>query len=96
MRNTFYYLITFSLLLFWSSCRNNLEFKTLERDLNFSKDTVYLDTIFTNIGSSTYTLKVYNNSQTNILIPKIKLQNGQNSKYRLNVDGMTGDSSIWK
>ena len=91
MRNTFYYLITFSLLLFWSSCRNNLEFQTLERDLNFSKDTVYLDTIFTNIGSSTYTLKVYNNSQTNISIPKIKLQNGQNSKYRLNVDGMTGD-----
>ena len=44
-------------------------------DLNFSKDTVYLDTIFTNIGSSTYNLKVYNNSQTNILIPKIKLQN---------------------
>ena len=24
------------------------------------KDTVYLDTVFTNIGSSTYTLKVYN------------------------------------
>ena len=91
MRNTLYYLITFSLLLFWSSCRNNLEFETLESDLNFSKDTVYLDTVFTNIGSSTYTLKVYNNSQTNIVIPKIKLQNGQNSKYRLNVDGMTGD-----
>ncbi|RAJ05834.1 hypothetical protein [Arenibacter echinorum] len=58
--------------------------------LEFSKDTVFLDTIFRNIGSSTYTLKVYNRSSTDISIPTIQLKNGDNSKYRLNVDGESG------
>jgi hypothetical protein len=44
--------------------------------------------VFTNIGSSTYNLKVYNNSNENILIPEIKLSNGENSYYRLNIDGI--------
>jgi len=84
-------ILLLSVVLIWSSCRNDLDFEKLEGDLIFSKDTVYLDTIFSNIGSSTYTLKVYNNSNSNILIPRIRLQNGPQSSYRLNVDGMTGD-----
>ncbi|HBK83193.1 MAG TPA: hypothetical protein DDZ41_06285, partial [Flavobacterium sp.] len=58
--------------------------------LQFSKDTVYLDTVFSNISSSTYTLKVYNRSNKNIAIPNIRLNKGQNSKFRLMVDGMPG------
>ena len=58
--------------------------------MEFSKDTVFLDTIFSNIGSSTYTLKVYNRSSTDISIPTIQLKNGEDSKYRLNVDGEAG------
>ncbi len=60
--------------------------------LEFSKDTVYLDTVFTNIGSSTYKLKVYNRSKKAITIPSIKLGRGNNSGYRLNVDGLPGKS----
>jgi hypothetical protein len=59
-------------------------------DLTFSKDTIYLDTVFTNIGSSTYQLKVYNNSNNDITIPTIKLAKALNSKYRMTVDGMPG------
>jgi hypothetical protein len=51
---------------------------------------VYLDTVFTNIGSSTYNLKVYNNSDENILIPNLALGRGETSEYRLNVDGIPG------
>ena len=91
MKRYFYFLATFSFLLMWSSCRKDFEFTPSEGNLIFSKDTVYLDTVFSNIGSSTYTLKVYNPSDRDISIPKIKLQEGQNSNYRLNVDGMTGD-----
>ncbi|PKP13904.1 MAG: hypothetical protein CVU08_03130, partial [Bacteroidetes bacterium HGW-Bacteroidetes-3] len=58
--------------------------------LTFSKDTVYLDTVFTNIGSSTYNLKVYNKSNKNISIPSIALGRGESSFYRLNVDGIPG------
>ena len=76
------------ILFFWSSCNNDIEFEINDNDLLFSKDTVYLDTVFTNIGSSTYNLKVYNNSNKNILIPEIKLSNGNDSFFRLNVDGI--------
>lgn len=74
----------------FSSCRNDFDFKTSSGNLEFSKDTVYLDTIFTTIGSSTYTLKVYNNENEDVIIPYIGLKNGENSSYRLNVDGMAG------
>ncbi len=61
-------------------------------ELRFSRDTVYLDTVFTNISSATYTLKVYNKSDDPISIPSIYLENGATSNFRLNVDGMAGKS----
>lgn len=79
-----------SFLVLWSSCRNDFETVASTGNLNFSKDTVYLDTIFSNIGSSTYNLKVYNNSKDDIHIPSLRLAEGESSKYRLNVDGMPG------
>ena len=75
-----------------TSCRNDFAFEPSTGGLEFSKDTVYLDTVFTNIGSSTYTLKVYNRSNNDISIPKIQLGKGLNSKYRMMVDGMTGNT----
>lgn len=73
-----------------TSCRNDFEFESRTGSLEFSKDTVYLDTVFTDIGSSTYTLKVYNRSDKNISIPSVRLGKGTTSKYRLMVDGMAG------
>jgi len=79
-----------------SSCRK--DFSTIPNfgNLQFSKDTVFLDTIFKNIGSSTYTFKVYNNSNKDITIPNIALENGYNSNYRLNVDGDLGIDNLGK
>src|SRR5699024_4964134 len=76
--------------LFMSSCRKDFDTQPSEGKLSFSKDTVYLDTVFSNIGSSTYRLTVYNESKNDITIPEIKLNQGENSKYRLNVDGIPG------
>lgn len=72
------------------SCREDFEFTPSKGKLEFSRDTVYLDTVFTNIGSSTYTLKVYNRSSSDIVIPSVRLGEGEDSKYRLMVDGMSG------
>jgi hypothetical protein len=86
-------LIAFSIMSFilWSSsCRKDFEYASSDGNLSFSKDTVYLDTVFANIGSSTYTLKVYNQTRDDVLIPNISLKNGPNSFYRLNVDGVAG------
>ena len=72
------------------ACRSDFETVASTGDLTFSKDTIYLDTVFTNIGSSTYRLKVYNHSKNDITIPTIKLGKGLSSKYRMTVDGMQG------
>jgi hypothetical protein len=76
-----------------SSCRQDFVFQPSTGDLVFSKDTIYLDTVFANIGSSTYTLKVYNKSSKDIKIPTIQLGKGLTSKYRMTVDGMTGENN---
>ena len=77
-------------LVMWSSCRNDFETVSSTGNLEFSRDTVYLDTIFTNIGSSTYNLKVYNRSNDDINISSVRLAQGEGSNYRLNVDGRPG------
>ncbi|TDE06878.1 hypothetical protein [Flavobacterium sandaracinum] len=83
-------LLFIGIVLSICSCRSDFETVASTGDLEFSKDTIYLDTVFTNIGSSTYRLKVYNKSKNDITIPTIKLGKGLNSKYRLTVDGMQG------
>lgn len=85
-----YGLVLAATVILWSSCRNDFESVASSGNLEFSRDTVYLDTVFTNIGSSTYNLKVYNRSDDDINIPSVRLAEGESSKYRLNVDGIPG------
>jgi hypothetical protein len=85
-----YGLVLFCSIILWSSCRTDFETVPNTGNLEFSRDTVFLDTIFTNIGSSTYNLKVYNRSDDDITIPTIQLGDGESSQYRLNVDGLPG------
>jgi len=79
------------LIVFSISCRKDFSTILSTGTLHFSKDTVFLDTVFTNISSSTYGLKVYNTSKNDIRIPTISLGRN-NSFYRLNVDGTPGKS----
>src|SRR5690606_25487801 len=88
MKRYFYFLPTLLFLLVLSSCRKDFDFSPSTGRLTFSKDSVYLDTVFSNIGSSTYQLKVYNRSNENIVVPVVKLGLGEAFHYRLNVDGM--------
>ncbi|PWH81964.1 hypothetical protein DIS18_11895 [Algibacter marinivivus] len=92
MKRYLYFTITLGFIMLWSSCRKDFEFSPSTGSLQFSKDTVYLDTVFTNIGSSTYNLKVYNKSDDDISIPSISLVRGDASNYRLSVDGIAGKS----
>lgn len=78
------------LLVLWSSCRTDFDTVPSNGGLEFSKDTVFLDTVFSNIGSSTYNLKVFNRTSEDITIPDIRLALGNDSRYRLNVDGLAG------
>lgn len=90
MKRYLYFTFTLGFLMLWSSCRKDFEFTPSTGNLEFSKDTVYLDTVFANIGSSTYNLKVYNRSDNDISIPSVRLALGETSNYRLSVDGIAG------
>ena len=73
------------------ACDYDLSFSPAQtQDIRFSSDTVYLDTVFTSIGSSTYNLRIYNQANHNIKIGSIRLGQGSDSQFRLNVDGMHG------
>ena len=82
--------ILLGIVLWSSSCRKNFDYVPSAGNLSFSRDTVFLDTVFNTIGSSTYALKVYNETRDDVVIPSIRLENGPTSFYRLNVDGDAG------
>ncbi|UJH67566.1 hypothetical protein [Allomuricauda sp. SCSIO 65647] len=90
MRNFVLILVAAILCISAGSCRKDFDFEPSEGNLEFSKDTVFLDTIFTNIGSATYTLKVYNRSNKDVQLPFVGLEGGEESDYRINVDGLSG------
>jgi hypothetical protein len=75
-------------LLLSSGCSDDL--LPGEGVLTFSEDTVIFDTVFTTIGSVTRQFKVYNPSSSDVTISSIVLAGGQQSKYRINVDGVPG------
>ncbi|MCD4681588.1 MAG: hypothetical protein K8S00_14495, partial [Bacteroidales bacterium] len=55
--------------------------------LEFSTDSILFDTIFTTVGSATLQLKVYNRHDNTIMISSIRLEGGNASFFRINVDG---------
>ncbi|PLX16048.1 MAG: hypothetical protein C0597_08195 [Marinilabiliales bacterium] len=90
MSKHLYYLIfslTFTLFL---SCEKE-EFNTSANAyLTFSQDTILFDTVFTSIGSSTQRFTVKNPYNKNLKINSVYLAGGENSPYRINIDGFPG------
>lgn len=76
----------------FTSCRKETIFDDPGALLEFSSDTVFFDTVFTSLGSSTERLMVFNPYGESIVISKIALENGENSRFRINVDGISGRS----
>lgn len=69
------------------SCRKELFTDDPAARLNFSTDTVHFDTVFVTVGSATKNFKVFNNNNRAVKISNIRLAGGENSPYRINIDG---------
>ena len=79
-------------ILFNYSCRPSDDFNTDSSIvLEFSLDTLHFDTVFTELGSATRILKVYNRDDKAIKISKISIKDHPNSFFRINVDGIAGN-----
>lgn len=84
----FLFSLTIIALFQLSSCKKPLFLS--KGNLTFSVDTVVFDTVFTSIGSTTQQFKLYNNENRSVNIEQIELMGGENSFYRINVDGVSG------
>lgn len=81
--------LLFTIVLF--SCRKDEDFfEDPSASLVFSSDTVSFDTVFTSIGTATQNIRVYNPYKERIKINSIRLVGGQQSTFRMNVDGASG------
>ena len=91
MKRIYFFLITTLLL----ACTDNESFTTNpSARLTFSKDTVIMDTVFSTVGSSTYTLWAYNNASGGLRISSVRLKRGNQTGFRVNVDGCYLDNSL--
>lgn len=84
----FFFCLTLFTLLFSTGCKkiNGIS----NGYLDFSKDTIVFDTVFTTIGSTTQQFKIYNNDNNTVTIEEVELMGGENSPFRMNLDGLSG------
>src|SRR5690606_5404142 len=83
-------LFIFILALSFTACKDNssLEENSKAR-LFFSTDSVLFDTIFTDKGSTTRTIKIFNYNKHKILINELSLSRGDASSFKININGLT-------
>lgn len=72
------------------SCKKDKLIEDPGAQLEFSQDTVWYDTVFTSIGSTTKYFRVKNPYNQKIKISSLKLARGASSFFRMNVDGSPG------
>lgn len=78
-----------------SSCDDDNSFSTSPSDvLSFSADTVSLDTVFSTVPTSTHTFWVYNHNDDGLRLRLVRLQRGNQSGFRVNVDGTYLDNTM--
>lgn len=84
-----YILYTFAVMAMLNACADDDSFSSSPSNtLSFSCDTVSLDTVFSTVPSSTRTMWVYNNSGDGLRLSSIKLNNGNQTGFRVNVNGV--------
>jgi hypothetical protein len=86
-RNVNIGVITLVMFLLFFSCQKDPTGQDQGTQLTFSQDTVYFDTVFTSLGSTTQSFTVHNTGKKQISISSIRLAGGASSFYRINVDG---------
>lgn len=74
----------------FTGCRKDLFSTDPSLKLKYSKEQVFFDSTFTQIGTSTEMFMVRNTTKQNLLIDKVYLAGGNASQFRMVVDGEAG------
>lgn len=80
-----------SVLILLSCRREQLFLTDKDARLEFSTDTLRFDTVFTELGSATRILKVFNPYGKSVRIASVSIAAGEATKFRMNVDGIPGN-----
>ena len=92
MQKVIKYIMFFTLLTSFFACEREFVYRGGEEGLVLSTDTVMFDTIFTAIGSTTHNFLIYNPYDEDMLIEGIELSGGDESSFRLNINGNAENS----
>lgn len=91
MNKLYHILIYISIITFITiSCKKNKILIGNSFNIETSTDTILFDTLFTTIGSTTKYFKCHNKHSGILKVENISLENGTNSPFRINVDGISG------
>ena len=86
-----FFCITMLSVTFFSCDREDITHDSSVK-LVFSSDTIMFDTVFTTIGSSTRSIKIYNKESDYVSISDIMLAGGSSSPFSINLNGESGYS----
>lgn len=82
-----------STTFYMNSCKKDQLLSDSSKLLLFSTDTLTFDTVFTTLGTTTKYFKIINPHNQNIEIIDIHLKNAGSTTFRLNIDGVSGNSA---
>lgn len=95
IKRIFSSLLVITIMLAIASCADDDTFSSsTSNQFSFSTDTLRMDTVFSNVGSSTYKFWVYNHSNDGIRLTQVRLLHGNQTGLRVNVDGSYLDNSL--
>ena len=93
----------FRIVIYCALCIMHYAFASCEDDdsfssssslrLTFKADTLQMDTVFSRAASSTYGFWVYNNNSEGLRLSSVRLAKGNQTGFRVNVDGSYLDNS---
>lgn len=82
------YILLFCIFVLISCIKNEKIDLYESTNLDFSSDSILFDTVFTDIGTTSKVLKIYNKNKNTLQIENIKLFGGENSSFKINVNGI--------
>jgi hypothetical protein len=74
------------------ACEREVLFRGKGPGIRFSTEMILFDTVFTSIGKSTKTFRIYNPHNEDVAISVIQLAGGKRSNFHISVDGYPDDN----
>lgn len=85
-----YLKLSILIIVILQSCIKDDVIREGTADITFSVDTLHFDTVFTSVGSATRSFKIFNNEEDDVILSSVRLEGGEGSRFRMNVDGING------